>query len=165
MNVPAEVLTSSKDTKRWNRRSQQVAGRFFMLSAIGVKTNLGSGVRPWVIPGGSPVIFPITSIRAIRPVRCEQLWLRLWCARAPLALIRVHSPNFGGYECSVTQIMSMQATISSQSVKGGWNDLDMLEVGNGGMSDSEYVAHFSMCMPPLVAIVINRSIELVGCFD
>jgi alpha-galactosidase len=61
--------------------------------------------------------------------------------------------------------MSMQATISSQSVKGGWNDLDMLEVGNGGMSDSEYVAHFSMCMPPLVAIVINRSIELVGCFD
>ncbi|KAJ5831697.1 alpha-galactosidase [Penicillium riverlandense] len=53
-------------------------------------------------------------------------------------------PNYGGYECSVTQIMSMQATISSYSVKGGWNDLDMLEVGNGGMSDSEYVAHFSM---------------------
>jgi alpha-galactosidase len=27
---------------------------------------------------------------------------------------------------------------------GGWNDLDMLEVGHGGMSDDEYVAHFSM---------------------
>lgn len=53
-------------------------------------------------------------------------------------------PNSGGYDCSVTQIMSMQATISSYSVKGGWNDLDMLEVGNGGMIDSEYVAHFSM---------------------
>lgn len=40
----------------------------------------------------------------------------------------------------------MQAAISSYSAKGGWNDMDMLEVGNGGMSDSEYVAHFSMCM-------------------
>ena len=27
---------------------------------------------------------------------------------------------------------------------GGWNDLDMLEVGQGGMTDDEYVAHFSM---------------------
>jgi hypothetical protein len=46
----------------------------------------------------------------------------------------------------VTQILSKQATISSYSMNGGWNDLDMLEVGNGGMTDSEYVAHFSMCM-------------------
>ncbi|EED15485.1 alpha-galactosidase, putative [Talaromyces stipitatus ATCC 10500] len=53
-------------------------------------------------------------------------------------------PNSGGYDCSVTQIMSKQATISQYSAKGGWNDLDMLEVGNGGMSDSEYVAHFSV---------------------
>ena len=27
---------------------------------------------------------------------------------------------------------------------GGWNDLDMLEVGMGGMTDEEYKAHFSM---------------------
>ncbi|KAK5113393.1 hypothetical protein LTR62_003493 [Meristemomyces frigidus] len=27
---------------------------------------------------------------------------------------------------------------------GGWSDLDMLEVGLGGMTDGEYVAHFSM---------------------
>ncbi|GFF97198.1 alpha-galactosidase, putative [Aspergillus lentulus] len=55
-------------------------------------------------------------------------------------------PNYGGYDCSVIKIVSMQAAISSYSAKGGWNDMDMLEVGNGGMSDSEYVAHFSMCM-------------------
>jgi alpha-galactosidase len=53
--------------------------------------------------------------------------------------------------------MSMQATISSYSAKGGWNDLDMLEVGNGGMTDSQYVAHFSMCMSPLVPTAIDRS--------
>ena len=27
---------------------------------------------------------------------------------------------------------------------GGWNDPDMLEVGNGGMSTTEYITHFSL---------------------
>ncbi|CAI0415358.1 unnamed protein product [Linum tenue] len=27
---------------------------------------------------------------------------------------------------------------------GGWNDPDMLEVGNGGMTENEYVVHFSL---------------------
>lgn len=69
-----------------------------------------------------------------------------------------HRPNYGGYGCSVTQILSKQATISSYSQKGGWNDLDMLEVGNGGMSDSEYVAHFSMCMTYAMCLYQNYSV-------
>lgn len=126
-----------------------------MPSAIGVKTNLGSGAHLLEIPGESQVIFQITSIQGIQPVRCKQLLLPLWAPRVSSVvfpclptLIRLYSPNSGGYDCSVTQIMSMQANISRYSAKGGWNDLDMLEVGNGGMTDSEYVAHFSMCMPP-----------------
>lgn len=142
-----------------------------MLSAIGVKTNLGSGAPLLEIPGESRVIFPITSIQDIQPVRCKQLRLPLWAPRVPFVvfpcpstLIRLDSPNSGGYDCSVTQIMSMQANISQYSVKGGWNDLDMLEVGNGGMTDSEYAAHFSMCMSPLNPAAIEP-VELVGCFD
>jgi len=27
---------------------------------------------------------------------------------------------------------------------GGWNDPDMLEIGNGGMTTAEYRAHFSL---------------------
>ena len=27
---------------------------------------------------------------------------------------------------------------------GGWNDPDMLEIGNGGMSTTEYETHFSL---------------------
>jgi alpha-galactosidase len=37
---------------------------------------------------------------------------------------------------------------------GGWNDPDMLEVGNGGMNDAEYRTHFSlwaMMAAPLIA--------------
>ena len=36
------------------------------------------------------------------------------------------------------------ASIQSRSMSGAFNDMDMLEVGNAGQSDSEYVVHFSM---------------------
>jgi len=42
--------------------------------------------------------------------------------------------------------MNKAAFVVSKAQPGGWNDLDMLEVGNGAMTDTEYVAHFSMCM-------------------
>jgi alpha-galactosidase len=41
--------------------------------------------------------------------------------------------------------MNKASFIVSKAQPGAWNDLDMLEVGNGAMTDAEYVAHFSMC--------------------
>jgi alpha-galactosidase len=41
--------------------------------------------------------------------------------------------------------MNKASFVVSKSAPGGWNDLDMLEVGNGAMTDAEYVAHFSLC--------------------
>jgi len=39
---------------------------------------------------------------------------------------------------------------------GGWNDPDMLEVGNGGMSIDEYTTHFSLW-------VLMKAPLLIGC--
>ncbi|KAK6146642.1 hypothetical protein DH2020_020511 [Rehmannia glutinosa] len=39
---------------------------------------------------------------------------------------------------------------------GGWNDPDMLEVGNGGMTKDEYIAHFSIW-------AISKAPLLIGC--
>lgn len=36
------------------------------------------------------------------------------------------------------------AFIVSKSQSGGWSDMDMLTVGIGGMTDAEYVTHFSL---------------------
>lgn len=36
------------------------------------------------------------------------------------------------------------ASIQSRTMSGGFADMDMLEVGNGGQTDNEYVTHFSM---------------------
>ncbi|XP_040384052.1 alpha-galactosidase-like isoform X4 [Oryza brachyantha] len=39
---------------------------------------------------------------------------------------------------------------------GGWNDPDMLEVGNGGMSNDEYIVHFSLW-------AISKAPLIIGC--
>ncbi|KAH9620894.1 hypothetical protein KSS87_008484 [Heliosperma pusillum] len=39
---------------------------------------------------------------------------------------------------------------------GGWNDPDMLEVGNGGMTKNEYIVHFSIW-------AISKAPLLIGC--
>ncbi|MGH7523099.1 MAG: glycoside hydrolase family 27 protein [Gemmatimonadales bacterium] len=45
---------------------------------------------------------------------------------------------------SMIGILDRQVGLEKYSGPGGWNDPDMLEVGNGRMSFSEYIAHFSL---------------------
>ncbi len=55
---------------------------------------------------------------------------------------------------SMINIFSLQKDLSRYAGPGHWNDPDMLEVGNGGMSTEEYKTHFSLwCMlaAPLLA--------------
>ncbi|KAF2501899.1 alpha-galactosidase [Lophium mytilinum] len=49
-----------------------------------------------------------------------------------------------GFHCSVMNILNKMASIQSRTMSGYFNDMDMLEVGNGGQTDNEYVVHFSM---------------------
>ncbi|AEY66126.1 dockerin type I domain-containing protein [Clostridium sp. BNL1100] len=60
------------------------------------------------------------------------------------------SDNWG----SITKNIDENSKSAAYAGPGHWNDPDMLEVGNGKMSDTEYKAHFSMwCMmaAPLIA--------------
>jgi len=45
---------------------------------------------------------------------------------------------------SVLSLLDQQVGLEGFSGPNAWNDPDMLEVGNGGMSDTEYRAHFSL---------------------
>lgn len=60
-----------------------------------------------------------------------------------------------GFHCSVMNILNKMPPIFSRTMSGYFNDMDMLEVGNGGQTDSEYVVHFSMW-------AINSSPLLIG---
>ncbi len=55
---------------------------------------------------------------------------------------------------SMTKIGFSQGAIASYAGPGHWNDPDMLEIGNGGMTDTEYRTHmslWSMLSAPLLA--------------
>jgi alpha-galactosidase len=54
----------------------------------------------------------------------------------------------------VLAILDAEAELYSYAGPGHWNDPDMLEVGNGGMTDNEYRSHFSLwaiLAAPLIA--------------
>ncbi len=55
---------------------------------------------------------------------------------------------------SLKSIVNQNAPLAAYAGPGAWNDPDMLEIGNGGMTDTEYRSHFSiwaMMAAPLLA--------------
>ena len=58
------------------------------------------------------------------------------------------------YENGITAIIDQNEAMASHAGPGHWNDPDMLEVGNGHMTTTEYISHFSLwCImaAPLIA--------------
>lgn len=58
------------------------------------------------------------------------------------------------YSIGLVDIIDMQAGLAPFAGPGHWNDPDMMEIGNGGMTDVEYRTHFSMwaiLAAPLIA--------------
>ena len=63
-------------------------------------------------------------------------------------------PDGSCCEYGMVDILDMQIGLESFAGPGHWNDPDMLEVGNGGMTIPEYRAHFSfwaLLSAPLIA--------------
>jgi alpha-galactosidase len=62
---------------------------------------------------------------------------------------------------SLKSIIRQNAPLDQAAHPGAWNDPDMLEVGNGGMSDTEYKTHFAlwaeMAAPLLVGTDLRRA--------
>ncbi|MDJ0276977.1 glycoside hydrolase family 27 protein [Sphingomonas sp. 2R-10] len=59
-----------------------------------------------------------------------------------------------GYSWGVASIVDLNEPLWPYAGPGHWNDPDMLEVGNGGLTDTEYRAHFSLwalMAAPLIA--------------
>jgi alpha-galactosidase len=62
---------------------------------------------------------------------------------------------------SVVSLLKQNAPLDRYAGPGHWNDPDMLEVGNGGMTDTEYRSHFSlwsiMAAPLLIGSDLRKS--------
>jgi alpha-galactosidase len=86
---------------------------------------------------------------------CQYGWGSVWEWGASVGgnLWRTTGDIEDNYE-SMTRIGFSQAGIEKYAGPGHWNDPDMLEVGNGGMSEDEYRTHMSLwsiLAAPLIA--------------
>ncbi len=91
---------------------------------------------------GRPIVFSICEWGSTKP----WLWAgpigNMWRATGDIQDCWDCKRPWGGN--GVLQILDLMDPIYSYSGPGHWNDADMLEVGNGGMTDAEYQAHFSL---------------------
>ena len=91
---------------------------------------------------GKPILFSICEWGSTKP----WLWAgsvgNMWRSTGDIQDCWDCKKTWGGN--GVVQILDQLNGIESYAGPGHWNDPDMLEVGNGGMSKEEYRAHFSM---------------------
>ena len=92
------------------------------------------------------------SERAIVFSICEWGSTKPWLWAGPIGNLWRATPDIQDcWDCKkdwggngVTQIIDQMNGLETYAGPGHWNDPDMLEVGNGGMTKEEYRAHFSM---------------------
>jgi len=53
-------------------------------------------------------------------------------------------------------ILNKVVSYVDKAIPGAWNDLDMLEIGNGGMTDTEYVTHMTMWAAVKSAMIMGN---------
>ncbi|HLM98372.1 MAG TPA: alpha-galactosidase [Bryobacteraceae bacterium] len=109
-------------------------------------------MRDALAKSGRPIVFSLCEWGATKP----WLWARnvgnLWRTTGDITDkwdTGEKSDNIG-----MLQILDLQDGLESYAGPGHWNDPDMLEVGNGGMTATEYRSHFSLwCLlaAPLMA--------------
>jgi len=101
-----------------------------------------------LVKSGRPIVFSICEWGSNKP------WL--WAEKAGGNLWRTTGDiqdRWGGQKkwddgtcCSngVVDIIDQENGLETYAGPGHWNDPDMLEVGNGGMTNTEYQSHFSL---------------------
>ena len=109
---------------------------------------------------GRPIVFSLCEWGGGRPWTWAKNVGHLWRTTGDIQDCWDCKANFGGF--GWTSILDMQVGLEKYAGPGHWNDPDMLEVGNGGMKNSEYIAHFSFwCLlaAPLIAGNDLRSMD------
>lgn len=99
-------------------------------------------MRDALLKAKRPMVFSICEWGTTKPWLWGKDIGNLWRATGDIINKWDGHAVWGGN--GVVQIIDLMNGIESYAGPGHWNDPDMLEVGNGGMTDTEYRAHLSM---------------------
>jgi len=91
---------------------------------------------------GRPIVFSICEWGDSKPWEWGNGIGHLWRTTADIRDCYQCTFDWGGL--GVLDIIDKQAALQQYAGPGHWNDPDMLEVGNGGMTVDEYKTHFTM---------------------
>lgn len=109
-------------------------------------------MRDALVKAGRPIVFSICEWGTAKPWLWGKGIGNLWRTTGDIQDCWDCKREWGGM--GVVHILDLQDGLESYAGPGHWNDPDMLEVGNGGMTVTEYRAHFSLwCLlaAPLMA--------------
>jgi alpha-galactosidase len=106
---------------------------------------------------GRPILFSICEWGSTKP----WLWAgsigNMWRSTPDIQDCWDCKRDWGG--SGVTQILDMMNGLESYAGPGHWNDPDMLEVGNSGLTTTENRAHFSMWALLAAPLLAGNDIE------
>jgi alpha-galactosidase len=91
---------------------------------------------------GRPIVYSICEWGSTKPWQWAPAIGNLWRTTGDIQDCWVCKKDGGGL--GVVQILDLQVGLESAAGPGHWNDPDMLEVGNGGLTLVENRAHFSL---------------------
>jgi alpha-galactosidase len=109
-------------------------------------------MRDALAKSGRPIVFSLCEWGSTNPWLWAENMGNLWRATGDIADKWDSQKRDDGL--GVLQIIDLENGLQSYAGPGHWNDPDMLEVGNGGMSATEYRSHFSLwalLAAPLIA--------------
>ncbi|MFE9096854.1 NPCBM/NEW2 domain-containing protein [Streptomyces sp. NPDC007264] len=98
---------------------------------------------------GRPIVYSICEWGENKPWEWAPDVGHLWRTTGDI------SDNWG----SMLSILKQNLPLAPYAGPGHWNDPDMLEVGNGGMTDTEYRTHFSMWSMVAAPLLIGSDLR------
>lgn len=98
---------------------------------------------------GRPIVYSI----------CEWGQNKPWEWAAELGNLWRTTGDINDSWSSMLSIMKQNLPLAAAAGPGHWNDPDMLEVGNGGMTDTEYRTHFSMWSVMAAPLLIGSDLR------
>lgn len=98
---------------------------------------------------GRPIVYSICEWGENKPWEWAADVGQLWRTTGDI------SDNWG----SMLSILKQNLPLAAHAGPGRWNDPDMLEVGNGGMTDTEYRSHFSMWAVMAAPLLIGSDLR------
>ena len=105
-----------------------------------------------LLKAGRPIVFSLCEWGNSKPWTWAANVGNLW--RTTTDIVDMWEGRRRGNGAGVITIVDMNVGLEDYAAPGHWNDPDMLEVGNGGMTTTEYRSHFSLwCIlaAPLIA--------------